>query len=103
MKYPEGATMTLTPVSAPEGGKWFAYTENLGAINRMHASSDKASDVPLPPGTHMHTAWAFTKPGTYTIDVTARAKQSGDGEQRARARSAAANNDGGEATAKRSG
>lgn len=99
VKYPEGATMTLTPVSAPEGGKWFAYTENLGAINRMHASSDKASDVPLPPGTHMHTAWAFTKPGTYTIDVTARAKQSGDGEQRARARSAAANNDGGEATA----
>lgn len=99
VKYPEGATMTLTPVSAPEGGKWFAYTENLGAFNRMYASSDKASDVPLPPGTHMHTAWAFTKPGTYTIDVTARAKQAGDGEQRARARSAAANNDGGEATA----
>lgn len=99
VKYPEGATMTLTPVSAPEGGKWFAYTENLGAINRMYASSEKASDVPLPPGTHMHTAWAFTKPGTYTIDVTARAKQSGDGEQGAQARSAAANNDGGEATA----
>lgn len=99
VKYPEGATMTLTPVSAPEGGKWFAYTENLGAINRMYASSDKASDVPLPPGTHMHTAWAFTKPGTYTIDVTARAKQAGDGEQGVRARSAAANNDGGEATA----
>ena len=99
VKYPEGATMTLTPVSAPEGGKWFAYTENLGAINRMHASSDKASDVPLPPGTHMHTAWAFTKPGTYTIDVTARAKQVGNGEQGAQARSAATNNDGGEATA----
>ena len=99
VKYPEGATMTLTPVSAPEGGKWFAYTENLGAINRMYASSEKTSDVPLPPGTHMHTAWAFTKPGTYTIDVTARAKQSGDGEQGAQARSAAANNDGGEATA----
>lgn len=99
VKYPEGATMTLTPVSAPEGGKWFAYTENLGAINRMYASSEKASDVPLPPGTHMHAAWAFTKPGTYTIDVTARAKQSGDGEQGAQARSAAANNDGGEATA----
>lgn len=99
VKYPEGATMTLTPVSAPEGGKWFAYTENLGAINRMYASSEKASDVPLPPGTHMHTAWAFTKPGTYTIDVTARAKQAGNGEQGSRARSAAANNDGGEATA----
>ena len=97
VKYPEGATMTLTPVSAPEGGQWFAYTENLGAINRMYASSEKASDVPLPPGTHMHTAWAFTKPGTYTIDVTARAKQSSDGEQGAR--SAASNNDGGEATA----
>lgn len=97
VKYPEGATMTLTPVSAPEGGKWFAYTENLGAINRMYASSEKASDVPLPPGTHMHTAWAFTKPGTYTIDVTARAKQSSGGEQGAR--SAASNNDGGEATA----
>lgn len=99
VKYPEGATMTLTPVSAPEGGKWFAYTEDLGAINRMYASSDKASDVPLPPGTHMHTAWAFTKSGTYTIDVTVRAKQAGDGEQGARARNAAANNDGGEATA----
>ena len=99
VKYPEGATMTLTPVSAPEGGKWFAYTENLGAINRMYASSEKTSDVPLPPGTHMHTAWAFTKPGTYTIDVTARAKQAGDGEQGAQARSAASNNDGGEATA----
>lgn len=99
VKYPEGATMTLTPVSAPEGGKWFAYTENLGAINRMYASSEKASDVPLPPGTHMHTAWAFTKPGTYTIDVTARAKQAGDDEQGAQARSAAANNDGGGATA----
>ena len=99
VKYPEGATMTLTPVSAPEGGQWFAYTENLGAINRMYASSEKASDVPLPPGTHMHTAWAFTKPGTYTIDVTARAKQSSGGEQGAQARSTAANNDGGEATA----
>lgn len=97
VKYPEGATMTLTPVSAPEGGKWFAYTENLGAIDRMYASSEKASDVPLPPGTHMHTAWAFTKPGTYTIDVTARAKQSSDGEQGAR--SAGSNHDGGEATA----
>ncbi|WGH93584.1 choice-of-anchor M domain-containing protein [Auritidibacter ignavus] len=75
MKYPEGATMTLTPVSAPEGGKWFAYTENLGSIQTMYASSEKAADIPLPPGTHMHTAWAFTKPGTYTIDVTARAKQ----------------------------
>lgn len=99
VKYPEGATMTLTPVSAPEGGKWFAYTENLGAINRMYASSEKTSDVPLPPGTHMHAAWAFTKPGTYTIEVTARAKQSGDGEQGARARSAVAKNDGEEATA----
>lgn len=97
VKYPEGATMTLTPVSAPEGGQWFAYTENLGAINRMYASSEKASDVPLPPGTHMHTAWAFTKPGTYTIDVTARAKRSSDGEQGAR--SAGSNLDGGEATA----
>ena len=97
VKYPEGATMTLTPVSAPEGGKWFAYTENLGAIDRMYASSEKASDVPLPPGTHMHTAWAFTKPGTYTIDVTARAKQSSGGEQGAR--SAGSNHDGGEATA----
>ncbi|MCG7303855.1 choice-of-anchor M domain-containing protein [Pseudoglutamicibacter albus] len=100
VKYPEGATMTLTPVSAPEGGKWFAYTENLGAINRMYASSEKASDVPLPPGTHMHTAWAFTKPGTYTIDVTARAKQSGDGEQGAQARSAAGSGNDGEAVAK---
>lgn len=89
-KYPEGATMTLTPVSAPKGGKWFAYTETLGAIQTMYASSDKASDIPLPPGTHMHTAWAFTKPGTYTIDVTARAKQATGG-----ARSA-----GGDATAK---
>lgn len=97
VKYPEGATMTLTPVSAPEGGKWFAYTENLGAIDRMYASSETASDVPLPPGTHMHTAWAFTKPGTYTIDVTARAKQSSGGEQGAR--SAGSNHDGGEATA----
>lgn len=100
VKYPEGATMTLTPVSAPEGGKWFAYTENLGAISRMYASSEKASDVPLPPGTHMHTAWAFTKPGTYTIDVTARAKQSGDGEQGAQARSAAGSGNDGEAVAK---
>lgn len=82
-KYPEGATMTLTPVSAPKGGKWFAYTENLGAIQKMYASSDKASDIPLPPGTHMHTAWAFTKPGTYTIDVTARAKQASGGERSA--------------------
>ena len=82
-KYPEGATMTLTPVSAPKGGKWFAYTENLGAIQKMYASSDKAADIPLPPGTHMHTAWAFTKPGTYTIDVTARAKQTNGGERSA--------------------
>ncbi|EFG46481.1 actinobacterial surface-anchored domain protein [Brevibacterium mcbrellneri ATCC 49030] len=82
-KYPEGATMTLTPVSVPEGGKWFAYTENLGAIQTMYASSDKASDIPLPPGTHMHTAWAFTKPGTYTIDVTARAKQATGGARSA--------------------
>ena len=89
-KYPDGATMTLTPVRAPKGGKWFAYTETLGAIQTMYASSDKASDIPLPPGTHMHTAWAFTKPGTYTIDVTARAKQATGG-----ARSA-----GGDATAK---
>ena len=65
--------------------------------DRMYASSEKASDVPLPPGTHMHTAWAFTKPGTYTIDVTARAKQSSGGEQGAR--SAGSNHDGGEATA----
>lgn len=90
-KYPEGATMTLTPVSAPEGGKWFAYTENLGTIQKMYATSEKASDIPLPPGTHMHTAWAFTKPGTYTIDVTARAKTSNNGERSA---------GGGEATAK---
>ncbi|MCT2025725.1 choice-of-anchor M domain-containing protein [Dermabacter hominis] len=90
-KYPEGATMTLTPVSAPEGGKWFAYTENLGTIQKMYATSEKASDIPLPPGTHMHTAWAFTKPGTYTIDVTAHAKQASNGERSA---------DNGEATAK---
>lgn len=82
-KYPNGATMTLTPVSAPEGGKWFAYTENLGTIQKMYATSEKASDIPLPPGTHMHTAWAFTKPGTYTIDVTARAKQASTGERSA--------------------
>ena len=90
-KYPEGATMTLTPVSAPEGGKWFAYTENFGTIKQMYATSEKASDIPLPPGTHMHTAWAFTKPGTYTIDVTAHAKQASNGERSA---------DNGEATAK---
>ncbi|MCG7444137.1 choice-of-anchor M domain-containing protein [Dermabacter vaginalis] len=90
-KYPNGATMTLTPVSAPEGGKWFAYTENLGTIQKMYATSEKASDIPLPPGTHMHTAWAFTKPGTYTIDVTAHAKQASNGERSAES---------GEATAK---
>lgn len=82
-KYPEGATMTLTPVSAPKGAKWFAYTEGLGTLEKLYASSDKASDIPLPPGTHMHTAWAFTKPGTYTIDVTARAKAAKNGERSA--------------------
>lgn len=82
-KYPEGATMTLTPVSAPKGAKWFAYTEGLGTLEKVYASSDKASHIPLPPGTHMHTAWAFTKPGTYTIDVTARAKAANNGERSA--------------------
>ncbi len=82
-KYPDGATMTLTPVSAPDGGTWFAYTENLGTLAHMYASGENASDIPLPPGTHMHTAWAFTKPGTYTIDVTARAKAANNGERRA--------------------
>ena len=50
----------------------------------MYALSDKASEVPRPSGSHMHTAWAFTKPGIYITDVTARAKQSGNGYRGAR-------------------
>ena len=65
----------------------------------MYALSDKASEVPRPSGSHMHTAWAFTKPGIYITDVTARAKQSGNGYRGARTFSVAAHNDGGEAIA----
>lgn len=36
--------------------------------------------VPVPVGSHVHTSWAFTRPGSYTFVVTPRAEKVGGGE-----------------------
>lgn len=57
----------LRPKSAPEGGKWFAFTSGLD-IHRIADSTGPAvfgSGKPF----HAHLDWVFTRSGTYEIEV----------------------------------
>ncbi|WP_368266808.1 choice-of-anchor M domain-containing protein [Corynebacterium ulcerans] len=60
---------TITPKSAPQGGKWVAYSGDA------HSSENRIGDYTgkrvykAEGSTHRHLNWVFTKPGKYTMDV----------------------------------
>lgn len=62
-------------VSGP--GQVFTYHLDAGSqpVERyIDTTDDKPEAIPAVTGAHVHTNWVFTALGTYTLDVTARAK-----------------------------
>lgn len=60
---------TFRTVDAPEGGKWIAFAGGKAAPDERIAGSDTQRTFTTDGKTHMHLAWAFTRPGTYKIGV----------------------------------
>ena len=71
------SAVTFTAHDSSGPGDMFGYlTGSFGDIDRYFDSSDgfsahgpNADTVTLPPDTHTHLSWAFTKPGYYTLDL----------------------------------
>ena len=70
-EYPNGVNLRIASISAPEGGKWWAFTSDVSDDVQMIASSDKAGEIIAKSPTHMHNNWVFSKPGEYLIGVEA--------------------------------
>ena len=72
--YPGGVNLTLTPISAPDKGAWWAFTAGLSNDVTMLGSSEKPHEIVNKAPAHIHNNWVFTKPGTYVIGVSASGK-----------------------------
>lgn len=72
--YPDGVNLTLTPISAPDKGAWWAFTAGLSNDVTMLGSSEKSHEIVNKAPAHIHNNWVFTKPGTYVIGVSASGK-----------------------------
>lgn len=72
--YPDGVNLTLTPISAPDKGAWWAFTAGLSNDVTMLGSSEKPHEIVNKVPAHIHNNWVFTKPGTYVIGVSASGK-----------------------------
>lgn len=72
--YPDGVNLTLTPISAPDKGAWWAFTAGLSNDVTMLGSSEKPHEIVNKAPAHIHNNWVFTKPGTYVIGVSASGK-----------------------------
>ena len=72
--YPHGVNLTLTPISAPDKGAWWAFTAGLSNDVTMLGSSEKPHEIVNKAPAHIHNNWVFTKPGTYVIGVSASGK-----------------------------
>ncbi|GAB3946269.1 choice-of-anchor M domain-containing protein [Corynebacterium tapiri] len=60
----------ISPDSAPDGARWFAFTGNgFGGVSEYLASSDGASTIVREKPVHLHNNWVFTKPGEYRIKM----------------------------------
>lgn len=70
-RYPNGINLRLSPVSVPEGGKWWAFISNFSNEVTMLGSSEGSHEIVNAQPTHIHNYWAFTKPGKYVIGVEA--------------------------------
>lgn len=72
--YPDGVNLTLTPISAPGKGAWWAFTAGLSNDVTMLGSSEKPHEIVNKAPAHIHNNWVFTKPGRYVIGVSASGK-----------------------------
>lgn len=64
-------TFTLTDVRGPEGGSVEVYTGNGATDAHRRWSSDEDHKTFTLGRTHSHANWAFTRAGTYELDVRA--------------------------------
>lgn len=64
--------ISITPKELPEGAQWWAYTQGaLGGVGEVLAGSDGSHVIANSEPMHLHANWLFTKPGIYTMDVSA--------------------------------
>ncbi|MCI7305549.1 MAG: choice-of-anchor M domain-containing protein [Trueperella sp.] len=67
--FPAGTTMTLTPISAPEGAHAWAFTSGLSGLQDLLLDSSKTTTIVNTLPAHVHANWVFTKPGTYEFGL----------------------------------
>ncbi|OAG71304.1 substrate-binding protein [Corynebacterium ulcerans] len=60
---------TITPKSAPQGGKWVAYSGDANSSENRIGDYTGKRVYKAEGSTHRHLNWVFTKPGKYTMDV----------------------------------
>lgn len=64
--------ITIVPKELPQGAQWWAYTQGaLGGVGQVLAGSDGSHVIANSEPMHLHANWLFTKPGIYTMDVSA--------------------------------
>lgn len=68
-RYPSGISLDIVPKELPDGAKWWAFTQQLGHLDKLYAASDNKHTLEATQPTHLHLNWVFTKPGTYKFTV----------------------------------
>jgi surface-anchored protein len=69
--YEIGAVRFTVQVDGPGDVLTWATGQDGGPTNRYVDTTDDAPDIiPTAPSVHAHTAWAFTEPGDYHLQVT---------------------------------
>lgn len=67
-------TLHLDPVKIPDGATYGLYTDGLSGAQVLIDSTKKQSTIGIGFPTHVHTNWAFTKPGNYSFNAYYTAK-----------------------------
>lgn len=67
-------SLHLDPVKIPDGAAYGLYTDSLGSSNVLIDSTKKQTSIGIGFPTHVHSNWAFTKPGNYSFNAYYTAK-----------------------------
>ncbi|MDO4607451.1 MAG: choice-of-anchor M domain-containing protein [Bowdeniella nasicola] len=63
--------LNVSSLSTPDDASWWAFTSQFGKLDELVASSAHSATITANDYFHQHLTWAFSKPGTYRMRMSA--------------------------------